>query len=210
MKQVYIALLSAMTLATPVWAEAMKEDNIHVRTWNAFAHNILKLHHKLIKDKDVRIEKRRGGYPNDPVWRYEEEKYFDKANNQLISQIQWDGGKENQLHTIEVYIRDKQGRVLRDYIAAYLPTYHNAPTQTLISLHRYHNGLHAFRTFDASGYRIVERCEGKYQGKSVEMLLDEDDIAEMQYEKDSVMKSSDYKTCFGNLQTEAGVYLMPQ
>jgi len=210
MKQVCILIFSLLMLTSAVQAEALKEDNQHVRTWNAFAQNVLKLHKKLIKGKALRVVKRQGGYATVKDWHYQQERYFDKANNQLISQIQWGSDKARQLHTIEVYVRDKQGRVIRDYTAAYLPHYHNAPVQTLISLHRYNKGLHAFRTFDASGYRIDERCDGRYRGKSVELLLDEDEIADMQYDKDSVMQSATYKACFGDLQTVAGIYLQPQ
>lgn len=210
MKQVGIFIFSIMVFVTVAQAKNIKEDNQHIRTWNAFAQNVLKLHKKLIKDKAVRVVKHQGGYATVKDWHFQEERYFDKANNQLISQIQWDSGKDGQLHTIEVYVRDKQGKVIRDYIAAFLPFYHNAPVQTLISLHRYHKGLHAFRTFDASGYRIDERCDGRYQGKPVELLLDEDEIADMQYDKDSVMQSATYKACFGDLQTAAGIYLQPQ
>jgi hypothetical protein len=210
MKRISISLFSLFVLSSAVQADAMQEDNLHVRTWNNFAHNILKLHKELIKDQDVRTEKGKGGYNHLKDWHYREEKYYNKDTGKLISKIQWDGSKENQLHTIEVYIRDDQGRVKRDYIAAFLPHYHNAPVQTLISLHRYNDDLHAFRSFDASGYRVVERCQGSYQGEPVELLLDEDEIAELQYEKDSVMQSQLYEACFGDLQTEAGDYLTPR
>ena len=210
MKQVCMIILATMSLLALTQVGALEEDNQHTITWNTCARNIYALHQRLIVDMDVRVEKRKGGYSNIEGWHYLEEKYFDKNTGKLISQIQWDGSADNQLHTIEVYIRDEQGRIIRDYVAAYLPSYHTAPTQTLISLHRYHNELHAFRTFDASGYRIVERCQGSYQGKPVEILLDEDEIAELQYEKDSVMQSAEYQACFGDLQTEAGIYLIPQ
>lgn len=210
MKQAGLAMVITLVLSSPVLAEAMKQDNVQVRDWNTFAHNVHKLHKKLIKDVDVRIEKRQGGYSYLKEWHYQEEKFVNKKNGQVISLIQWDSSKKNQLHTIEVYIYDQQGRVVRDYMAAYLPNYHNAPTQTLISLHRYNKKLHAFRTFDASGDRIVERCQGIHRGKPVEMLLDEDEIAELQHEKDSIMKSAVYKECFADLQTEAGDYLLPQ
>ena len=210
MKQLFISLVLLMSLFEIMPIEAVAKENQHAITWNACANNIYGLHQRLMVDVDVRIKKRKGGYSHIEDWHYLEEKFFDKNTGKLISQIQWDSSADNQLHTIEVYIRDEQGRVIRDYMAAYLPEYHNAPTQTLISLHRYNKDLHAFRTFDASGYRITERCEGTFQGKSYEMLLDEDEIAEMQYDKDSVMQSEAYKACFGNLQTEAGIYLFPQ
>ena len=114
------------------------------------------------------------------------------------------------MHSVEVFVHDDEGRVIRDYIAAYLPTYRNAPTQTLISLHRYQDQLHAFRTFDASGYRIIERCTGSLKGREVNLLLDEDEIAEALGDPGSIMASDEYRACFGNLQAEAGKYLQPQ
>jgi hypothetical protein len=123
--------------------------------------------------------------------------------------VQWEKDAPDQLHTIEVYIYDEKGRVSRDYMAAYLPHYHNAPTQTLISFHHYSDQLHAFRTFDASGDRILERCEGKNkQGQLVNFLLDEDELYE---DPDNVQTSADYKSCFAGLtQTQLGKYILPQ
>lgn len=113
------------------------------------------------------------------------------------------------LHTIEVYVHDKLGRVVRDYTAAYLPFYHNAPTQTLISLHHYNNKLHAFRSFDASGDTVLERCEGKdSKGQTVNLLLDEDDLL---YDNDGIMDSAEYKQCFAGFKHDKlGKYILPQ
>ena len=210
MKKLWIIFTLSMTLLYGTHVEASDKVDQHATTWNACVNNIYALHQQLIVDKDVRVEKRRGGYATVKDWYYLEEKYFDKKTGKLISQLQWDGLVENKLHTIEVYVRDDDGRVIRDYVAAYLPDDHNAPTQTLITLHRYNGNLHAFRSFDASGYRVVERCEGNYKGTPVNFILDEDEIAELQYEKDSVMQSAEYAACFGDLQTEAGIYLIPQ
>ena len=66
--------------------------------------------------------------------------------------------------------------MIRDYVAAYLPTYRNAPTQTLVSLYSYNGDLKAYRTFDATGDRINERCEGTLNGQDVNFMLDEDEI----------------------------------
>ena len=203
-------VLFMMIFVIEAQAANLKEDDQHILTWNAFAQNLLKLHQKLIQGKDIRVEKKRGGYVTIKNWHYDEERYIDQANNKLISQLQWGSDSDRRLHTIEVYVRNPQGRVIRDYTAAFLPLHHTAPIQTLITLHHYHPGLHAFRTFDASGYRIVERCDGTYQGKTVQLLLDEDEIADMKDDKHSIMQSAVYKACFGNLPTVAGIYLQPQ
>jgi len=185
----------------------MKEDNQHVRSWNAFAENVYQLHQKLSQVDGVSTKTRIGGYAQMPEF-YREEQFY--LGDRLISKVQWEKAQDKVMHSIEVFVHDDQGRVIRDYTAAYLPTYRNAPTQTLISLHRYHDQLHAFRTFDASGYRIIERCTGRLEGREVNLLLDEDEIDEALGDPKSIMAGVEYQACFGNLQAEAGKYLLPQ
>lgn len=182
-----------------------KEPNMHIITWDAFAKNVLALHKKLISQTKVVKKTKTGGYAHMPEF-YKEESFYDARTHKLISKVQWEKDNPDVLHTIEVYLYDKQGRVIRDYAAAYLPEYHKAPTQTLISLHAYHGDLHAFRTFDASGYTIDEGCRGQYQGKEVQIILDEGEIEDGAPE----MKTPEYQICFEGLQTKAGKYLMPQ
>jgi hypothetical protein len=202
-----VSLLGLLLVGTGHAAEAMKEDNQHVRSWNAFADNVYLLHKKLSQVDGVNKKIRIGGYAQMPEF-YREEQYY--LGERLISKVQWEQAQENVLHSVEVFIYDDQGRVIRDYTAAYLPTYRNAPTQTLISLHRYHDQLHAFRSFDATGYRIIERCTGRLKGREVDLLLDEDEIYEALGDPASIMASAEYRACFGDLQAEAGKYLQPQ
>lgn len=202
-----VSLLSLLLTGTVHAAQALQEDNLHIRTWNAFAENVYQLHLKLTQVEGISKKTRLGGYAQMPEF-YREEEYY--LGERLVSRVQWENAQPNVLHSIEVFIRDKQGRVIRDFAAAYLPTYHNAPVQTLISLHRYQGQLHAFRTFDASGYRIIERCTGSLDGREVQLLLDEDEIADADGDPASIMASAEYQACFGDLQTEAGKYLQPQ
>lgn len=191
----------------PAYAsEAMKEDNYHIRSWNKFANDILILHKKLIAVKNIKVTTRLGGYANNKDF-YNEFRYV--LNKRLISKLQWEKENPDQLHTIEVYLHDNKGRVTRDYMAAYLPYYHNAPTQTLISFHNYNGELHAFRSFDASGDLILERCSGNNkEAQSVHILLDEDELIN---DPDDVMMTADYKQCFKGLkQTALGKYIIPQ
>lgn len=186
--------------------EPMKGDNKHVRTWNKFADDSLTLHKKLTDGKKLKVKTQIGSYANVKDF-YIEHRYFDKGN--LISQVQWEKDNPKQLHTIEVYVHDKQGRVVRDFMAAYLPFYHNAPTQTLISFHHYNNNLHAFRSFDASSDTILERCTGKNKkGQAVNFILDEDDLYN---DDDGIIGSADYNECFVGLkQDKLGKYIIPQ
>ncbi|MDX1823812.1 MAG: hypothetical protein R3354_03790 [Thiohalomonadales bacterium] len=203
----HLVLASLLLMGTVHAAEPLQEDNQHIRTWNRFAEQVYALHQQLIQIDEIHKEVRHGGYAQMPEF-YREERFYE--GDRLISKVQWEKANPDQLHTIEVYIYDDQGRVTRDYIVAYLPTYRNAPVQTLISLHRYQDGLHAFRSFDASGYRVVERCTGNLNGRDVNLLLDEDEIYEAQGDPQGIMASATYRACFGNLQTEAGKYLTPQ
>lgn len=207
MLKVIISILTIPFMLPIAFAtEPMKVDNQHVRVWNKFAKDTLALHKKLTDGKNFEVKTTVGGYANVKDF-YIEHRYFD--NGKLISQVQWEKDDPKTLHTIEVFVHDQEGRVIRDYMAAYLPFYHNAPTQTLISIHHYSEQLHAFRSFDASGDVVLERCTGKdKKGQDVNLLLDEDDLI---YDLDDLMSSKEYKSCFAGLkQTKLGKYIIPQ
>lgn len=199
---VMLPLISSLVFAT----EAMKGDNKHARVWNKFADDTLSLHKKLTDGKGFSVNKTVGSYANVKDF-YIEYRYFDKKN--LVSQVQWEKDDPKTLHTIEVFIHDNKGRVVRDFMAAYLPFYHNAPTQTLISLHHYEGKLHSFRSFDASGDTVLERCMGTdSKGQPVNFLLDEDDLFN---DPDEIIGSKEYNSCFAGLkQQELGKYIIPQ
>jgi len=169
----YVSLAGLVFTGAVDAAEPLKQDNQHIHDWNRFAEQVYQLHQQLTQSGDISKQTRLGGYAEMPEF-YREERFY--RDNRLISKVQWEKANPKLLHAIEVFIHDDEGRVIRDYIAAYLPTYRNAPTQTLISLHRYQDQLHAFRSFDASGYRVIERCTGSFNGQSVNLLLDEDSV----------------------------------
>ena len=201
-----IILILPFLVSSVSATEPMKGDNKHVRVWNKFANDTLALHKKLTAGKKLDVKTQIGSYANVKDF-YIEHRYFDKGV--LISQVQWEKENPKTLHTIEVYVHDKAGRIIRDFVAAYLPFYHNAPTQTLISIHHYAGNLHAFRSFDASGDTILERCEGKDdEGQVVNLLLDEDDLIN---DEDGIMATAEYKQCFtGFKQDKLGKYIIPQ
>lgn len=203
------ALLAAVPAAAAPVVQTMKEDNRHVRVWNRFADEVYRLHRRQLEGRDIRESAQIGGYANTPRF-YREVEYRDADSGRLLSRIRWEREHPDRVHVIEVYVHDAKGRVLRDYTAAYLPHYRNAPTQTLISLHAYHGGLHAFRTFDASGARIFERCEGEEGGKAVSLMLDEAQIDDGLHGVAGPMQSTLYQRCFAGLPQEAGRYLQPQ
>lgn len=199
-----LSVLLLLPVAAPLANDrnAMKEDNSHIRRWNGFADKLLQIHRQLIAEQAHTVKTSTGGYPGMAQF-YQEEAYYNKQTGKLISRVQWERENRQRMHTIEVYLYDKQGRVSRDYSAAYLPSYRNAPTQTLISLHAYNGKTHAFRSFDATGDHILDRCEGTYQNEPVNFLLDEDELYE---ELDGLRLSADYKHCMKGLPERADKY----
>lgn len=209
LNQLGIVLLAMGLICTVHAEEKPKAPNMHTITWDAFARNTLALHKKLIDGVDVVKQTKVGGYAGMPEF-YIEETFYHPQTKKLVSRVQWEKENPERLHTIEVYLYDDKGRVIRDYAAAYLPNYYKAPTQTLITLHQYNGDLHAFRSFDASGYRVVERCTGQHQGKAVDILLDEDEIYDSLEGKTRATKTDIYKACFAGVQEKAGQFLTPQ
>lgn len=183
---------------------AMTEDKTHVRTWNTFADECLALHKQQLANTEVREQTRIGGYADQPEF-YIEHTYYDAKSGVMLSRMQWEKDHPERMHACEVYVYDGQGRVVRDFAAAYLPQGRNAPVQTLINLHRYNGDLHAFRQFDASGDRIYEYCDGKWKGKPIQLRVFEEDI----YGKSDVMSSPAYAACFEGLPMKPGEYLQP-
>lgn len=197
-----IPFISGVVFAT----EPMKGDNVHARVWNKFASDSLALHKKLTDGKNYQVKKSIGSYANVKNF-YTEYRYLNKGK--LVSQVQWEKDDPKTLHTIEVFVHDEKGRVARDFMAAYLPFFHNAPTQTLISFHHYTGNLHSFRSFDATGDLVLERCMGKDEkGQTVNMLLDEDDLYN---DPDELIGSKEYNICFAGLKQEKlGKFIVPQ
>ena len=188
---------------------ASKGDNVHIRTWNKFAQDILVLHQRMAKKKKFAMTSKAGGYFGDPDF-YNEEIFTDTKNGKIVTRLQWERENPDTMHSIELFVRDKKGRVVRDYVAEYLPSYRNAPTQTLVSFHGYNGKLAAYRTFDASGDRIGERCVGKLKGQDIDFILDEDEILNALEGNSDRMEQKDYKACFKGIREDAGKYLTPQ
>lgn len=185
----------------------MKEDNEHVRKWNQFADDCYALHKQQIKGKEIVEKTKLGGYARQPEF-YKQVEYYDKESNRLLSRIQWERKKPDQIHGIEVFVYNKDGKLIRDFTAAYLPNYRNAPVQTLINLHHYDKDVHGFRQFDAGGDRIYEQCAGTFEGKPVQLRIFEEDLFSDATE--ALMQKPLYKSCFGDLPMRPGMFLTPQ
>ncbi len=188
--------------------ENMKQDNVHVKHWNLFATRLYKMHLYYLANYKTYTTERIDGYSGSPKF-YREISYFDSASKRLLSKIQWVIKYPGRVHTIEIYVYDKNGRLQRDYLAAYLPRFRNAPVQTLINLHAYSSKLHAWRQFDATGNRIYEQCRGSFFGRKVNIQLDDDDMVALVGSRPAVMTSDSYIECFSGISSLATPYLNP-
>ena len=182
-------------------------DHDKVRNWNQFAERLVTLHEARLQGRDIDTTERVGGYAMaDAPDFYREVRYIDRASGQLLSRVQREVEAPENIHLIEVFIYDDEGRLSRDYLAAFLPVYRNAPVQTLINFHVYNGELHAFRQFDASNNRIHEQCRRASDGM-VLLLLSEDDLLGKAGERNTSTEL--YQRCFAGLTQSAGVYLNP-
>ena len=209
MRRIVIAatvFLLSITAASVSGAERLTVSQQRVAVKNNFVTNLLKLQQQLLDTHPVTRQTRTGGYATHPDF-YLEETYFYKDTDRILSVIQHEKANPENLHALEVYLYDEQGRVIRDYSVSYLPDARNAPVQTLVSLHVYNGDYHAFRTFDAFGTHIYERCE---QGDNILMNFDEAAIEELHHDSKPQVNTELYQTCFKNLATTAGQYLTPQ
>jgi len=190
----------------------IKEDSKHVSTWNDFADDLYALHQQLVNRHTIHTTEETGGYGGF-AFKYpdffREVRYFRKKDDRLLSRIRWETEQPGNIHTIEVFIYDGGNRVIRDYLAAWLPHHRNAPVQTLINLHNYSGKLHAYRQFDASGERIYEQCIGRHDGKPVEIHLEDYQLSSQGQYQPEIMFGEIYSSCFGSLPVQAGEYLDP-
>jgi len=213
-KMSIIALIT-MLLSMPLTVfaignhEVMKEDVVQVKSWNHFAKLLLAFHEKQISGKDIKQTETVGGYSDNPE-HYREVKYTDSKSGNLLSIVQWEINNPDAVHSIEVFVYDKNNRVIRDYTAAFLPNQRNAPVQTLINLHYYNGNLHSFKQFDGSKDLVYEYCDGKLNGKDIQIRLFEDDLVSNDYDARQLFKSAEYKACFKGANSQLGKYIRPQ
>ena len=206
-----ISLIASWPLISHAELESnyMKMDYQHIRSWNQFVDEVYDLHKEQISGKQIVTQEKLGGYVRQPEF-YKQVTYIDKASGKPVSISQWVKDKPDVIHSLEVLVRDDQGRVIRDYSAAYLPGRRNAPVQTLINVHNYNDKLHAFRQYDVSTDVIYEYCEGEFQGKKHQLRLFENDLTAANYEARQVLNSPLYKACFNGLPQQLGKYIDPQ
>lgn len=193
-------LLAFISLSAHAEIQSIKKIPVNpiAVKWNKFVDDLLVLSNGLIKQVPHSEKHRVGGYSNEANF-YNETKYYSDHDNTLTSIVQWERAKPDNIHSIEVFLHDKQGKVTKDFSASYLTKHRNAPIQTLITLHYYNQDLHGFRVFDASHERIYESCKGKLNNKKVYIDLDDDygELAEALENKAGIMSTPEYQACFG-------------
>lgn len=186
----------------------MSHNQVEVDSWNLFAQRLYILHQHQIVQRQILQKESKGGYSGGKNF-YREVKYIDKKTKTLLSRILWEIDNPKQIHEIEVFVYDKNGKLKRDYLAAFFPEQRNAPIQTLINFHYQNDELKSFRQFDASGDKIYELCEGKFFGEPMTISLDDNDFAVSSIETVRTMESQEYLACFNNTISVLGDYLNP-
>ncbi|MBI5612620.1 MAG: hypothetical protein HY942_06115 [Gammaproteobacteria bacterium] len=176
-----------------------------VQVWNRFSETLLKLHLQQLSGREIRKSEHSGRYGGEVAknYSYKDIEYHDAKTGRLLSRVRWDGDKPEVYHTVEVFVYDGAGQLVRDFATMYLPWARNAPIRTFINLHRHTDGLHAYRQFDASGIRLYEQCKGAFSGKAVDISLEFQDIDAQ------ATAAPAYKACFGKLPETAGAFLTP-
>lgn len=176
-----------------------------------FVASLYKLHQHITGKVKTRTESRVGGYGGltGNTRFYKEIRYYDRLTDRMLSKIQWERKNPDNIHTIEVFIKDADGRPVREYAAAYLPNKRNAPHQTLISIYRYNGGVSAYRQFDAYGEVLFEQCSGKVSGKPFRIVFDYHEIPEDPANIPDKTERLAYPVCFGKMPSSPGKYLDP-
>jgi tetratricopeptide (TPR) repeat protein len=206
-----VLILAASSALAAKNDKSVKENNQQVTVWNRFANDLMKVSEHYLEKYQIHSTTRRGEYGGE-VWRgegYVETSHIDKKTGQLLSRIRQQNKVPNHLHSIEIFIYDKSGRLVRDYTAAYIPGFRNAPIQTLINFHKHNDGLHSYRQFDASNRRIYEQCQGKYFNEPVDISLEDYEIPNHAGEIKDFLARENYRACFDGLPVSAGNYLNP-
>lgn len=208
---VIIVLCALINLAGVSQAASINEDMTRRERLNQFVQSLYSFNTARIKGLEVIVEESTGGYGGvtNNLEFYRAVRYFDKKTGKLLADIKWESENPDNLHTIDVYIYDAQGRIEREYSAAYLPVYRKAPYVTFINIHHYGDGLHGYRQFDFADNRLFEFCAGEYLSQQVHIVLDEYEIPDSAAELPDAGQSAVYNACFGEIPTTVKSLLIP-
>ena len=210
-----VLLLLMLVSTVSAYENLSTTENEHARTWKSFADKVYKLHDRQLAGRSIRTTSTPGGYMNHPD-SYVEKSYFDEATGLLLSRIKWLTEQPDSVHVIEVFVYDEQHRLQRDYTVAYVAAFYrhiesgmDIPNQALVNLYNHNGGLKAFRSFDASGTFVYEACLGEYEGRPVDISLDDEEGYDSGANSSSFLNSKEYQACFDGMPAKAGVYLNP-
>jgi hypothetical protein len=173
-----------------------------VQQSNAFVENLYRLHLKQLEGRQWREQEVPGGYRDHPNF-YREVTYLEAKSGRPLSRIGWERRPPNRIHSIEVYVHDSAGRLVRGYLAWFLPDHRNAPRQTAINFYAYNGGTRSWRQFDGSGLRIYEKCT---KASRVLVELWDDDISRAEDDERSIMYQPVYRQCFDGVPLEIAQY----
>jgi len=180
------------------------------KSLNGFVDDLYVLHKKRLEGREFYTTEEVGGYgglTNDLEF-YKKVNFYDSKSKQLLSTIKWEKKNPDNIHMIDLFVYDDQGRLKRYYAAAYLPFRRTAPFDTLISLHYYTNNTHSFREFDASNVHIYEQCNDINDEKKTYFAFHYEDIPNSYKELDAV-KRDKYRVCFDHVSKTAEPYISP-
>ncbi len=177
---------------------------------NSFVDDLYVLHKKRLEGREFYITEEVGGYgglTNDLDF-YKQVNYYDSKSKRLLSTIKWEKKNPDNIHMIDLFLYDNQGRLKRKYAAAYLPSRRVSPLETLISLHYYRNNTHSFREFDIHDVRIYEQCNDITDEKNIYFAFHYEDIPDSYQELD-VEKHDKYRACFEHASSTVEPYNSP-
>ncbi len=216
-----LSLSLGLSLVSPILLAkknkpGVRENTTQVKTWNKFADDLLTVRTHLQKKYTTHSTKTSADYGGSfsQGMGYTETSHFNKGNGHILTRVRHQritpgDSRNGHINYVEIYIYDKSGRLVRDYLAAYLPGYRNAPIQTLINFHKNVDDLNAFRQFDASGRRIYEQCTGEFFNETVDISLEDYEIPNHAGELTDTFVREAYRACFDGLPVSASSYLNP-
>jgi hypothetical protein len=134
----------ALLLAAGALTAAPLDHKRRAAQWNAFVEGLLELHRARQAAQVTYARERVGGYAGRSGF-YREVSHHTEYDDRPLSRVQREREPPGNLHAIKLFVHDRHGRVVRDYVASFLPDTRKAPFQALVCLHDDGNGLVAFR-----------------------------------------------------------------
>lgn len=177
---------------------------------NGFVDDLYTLHKKRLKGREFYTTEEVGGYggfTNDLEF-YNKVNYYDSKSKQLLSTIKWEKKNPKNIHMIDLYMYDDQGRLKRNYSASYLPSRRISPLETLVTLHFYNNSYHSFREYDSSNIQVYEQCNDIADMKKTYIAYHYEDIPDS-YQDLVPEVQGIYRACFDHTSSTAKPYISP-